>query len=120
MSGIQGEHKHPHPKERNYGAFQNEVYRRGMFENIMPTVTTDSNKLESQAKEIMNRRSFNYVAGGAGERATMDANRLAFRTWKVSYDTIAKRLTFFMVRNVTNGLVTHLAGTSNAYANDPS
>lgn len=117
MSGIQGEHKHPHPKERNYGAFQNEVYRRGMFENIMPTVTTDSNKLESQAKEIMNRRSFNYVAGGAGERATMDANRLAFRTWKVSYDQTTD---VFHGKNVTNGHVTHLAGTSNAYANDPS
>ena len=31
----------------------------------------------------MGIRNFNYVSGGAGERATMDANRLAFRQWKV-------------------------------------
>jgi len=31
----------------------------------------------------MDVRSFNYVSGGAGEKSTMDANRLAFRQWKV-------------------------------------
>ena len=51
--------------------------------NTKPTVTTDPNKLEEQAKEAMTKRGYNYVAGGAGERATMDANRLALRTWKL-------------------------------------
>lgn len=46
-------------------------------------MTTDPNKLENQAKEHLGVRAFNYVAGGAGEKATMDANRLAFRQWKV-------------------------------------
>ena len=55
-----------------------------MLHNIMPTVTTNPNKLEDQAKEVLPRKSYNYVAGGAGERATMDANRLAFRSWKVT------------------------------------
>lgn len=54
-----------------------------MYDNVVPTVTTNPNKLEEQAKEAMNRRSYNYVGGGAGEGATMDANRLAFRTWKM-------------------------------------
>ena len=45
-------------------------------------MTTDPNKLEEQAKQYLGVRSFNYVAGGAGEKATMDANRLAFRQWK--------------------------------------
>lgn len=40
------------------------------------------NKLEVQAKEAMTSRGCNYVTGGTGERATMDANRLAFRQWK--------------------------------------
>ena len=26
---------------------------------------------------------FNYIYGGAGEAATMEANRLAFRQWKI-------------------------------------
>jgi len=54
-----------------------------MFNNRLPVVTTDPNKLEEQAKAILKPTSFNYVAGGAGERATMDANRLAFRQWKM-------------------------------------
>jgi len=68
---------------RRYGSYQLEIYGKGMFHNIRPTVTTDPNKLEEQAEQVMNVNSFNYVAGGAGERATMDANRLAFRQWKV-------------------------------------
>lgn len=54
-----------------------------MFFNRYPLVTTDPNKLEAQAKSKLTPTSFNYVAGGAGERATMDANRLAFRQWKM-------------------------------------
>ncbi|KAK5148538.1 hypothetical protein LTR04_000619 [Oleoguttula sp. CCFEE 6159] len=73
----------PHPKARNYGAYQSEIYAHGMFNNILPTVTMDPNKLEEQAKKNLGSRSYNYVAGGAGERATMDANRLAFRQWKM-------------------------------------
>ena len=68
---------------RKYGAFQKEIYTKGTNEGILPRVTTDPNRLEAQAKENLGVRSFNYVAGGAGERATMDANRLAFRQWKV-------------------------------------
>ena len=55
----------------------------GVFHQQLPLVTTDPNKLEAQAKSILKLTSFNYVAGGAGERATMDANRLAFRQWKL-------------------------------------
>ena len=54
-----------------------------MFYQQLPLVTTDPNKLEAQAKSILKPTAFNYVAGGAGERATMDANRLAFRQWKM-------------------------------------
>jgi hypothetical protein len=55
----------------------------GMLNQQLPLVTTDPNKLEAQAKSILKPTAFNYVAGGAGERATMDANRLAFRQWKM-------------------------------------
>lgn len=68
----------------NFGAYQNEIYGRGMLHGIYPAVTTDPNKLEDQARRVMSAKGFAYVGGGAGERATMDANRLAFRQWKVS------------------------------------
>jgi lactate 2-monooxygenase len=55
----------------------------GMMHQQLPLVTTDPNKLEAQAKSILKPTAFNYVAGGAGECATMDANRLAFRQWKM-------------------------------------
>ena len=54
-----------------------------MVHGIKPSVTKDPNKLEEQAKAVMSAASYAYVGGGAGERATMDANRLAFRQWKV-------------------------------------
>ena len=82
MSKVQ----HPPDAEtaRKYGAYQMQIYTNGLLKNTLPTVTTDPNKLEEQAKQALGVRSYNYVAGGAGERATMDANRLAFRQWKVN------------------------------------
>jgi lactate 2-monooxygenase len=80
---------------RTYGAYQNEVYAAGMFHSILPTVTKDPNKLEAQAEKALSSKSYSYVAGGAGERATMDANRLAFRQWKVralAFQLISSRL----------------------------
>lgn len=74
---------HGKPHERKYGAFQNQIYQDGMYYNHLPKITTDPNKLEAQAKEHLKLPAYNYVAGGAGERATMDANRLAFRQWKM-------------------------------------
>jgi lactate 2-monooxygenase len=68
---------------RKYGAFQNQLYAEGMMQGRLPIVTTDPNKLEEQAKSKLPPTAYNYVAGGAGERATMDANRLAFRQWKM-------------------------------------
>ena len=53
-----------------------------MFHQRLPLVTTDPRKLEDQAKSVLKPTAYSYVAGGAGERATMDANRLAFRQWK--------------------------------------
>lgn len=77
----------PHPEHpeggKKYGAFQTEIYANGILKNALPTVTTNPNCLEEQAQKYMGVRSYNYVAGGAGERATMDANRLAFRQWKL-------------------------------------
>ncbi|KAL8732406.1 MAG: hypothetical protein Q9166_002804 [cf. Caloplaca sp. 2 TL-2023] len=81
MPRVQEHPEHPEGG-RKYGAFQTEIYKDGLLNNKLPTITTDSNKLEEQARKYLGARSFNYVAGGAGEKATIDANRLAFRQWK--------------------------------------
>lgn len=67
----------------NHGSYQTEIYGKGALMGILPGVTTDPRKLEEQARESLGVRAFNYVAGGAGEKATMDSNRLAFRQWKL-------------------------------------
>ncbi|KAL4883910.1 FMN-dependent dehydrogenase [Aspergillus karnatakaensis] len=67
----------------NYGEYQTEIYGQGALLGLKPNVTTDPRLLEEQAKKTLSERSFNYVAGGAGEKATMDSNRLAFRQWKL-------------------------------------
>ena len=82
MSASQGVEKTP-AFGTGFGAYQDEIYFRGMFQNTRPVVTCDPNKLEKKAKEVMRDTSYSYIAGGAGERATIDANRLAFRQWKV-------------------------------------
>jgi hypothetical protein len=67
----------------NYGSYQTEIYGKGALMGIAPKVTTDPRLLEEQAQKALGVNAFNYVAGGAGEKATMDANRLAFRQWKM-------------------------------------
>lgn len=69
--------------KKSYGSYQNQLYSEGLLAGRLPRVTTDPNKLEEQARSKLAFGAYNYVAGGAGERATMDANRLAFRQWKV-------------------------------------
>ncbi|KAI4591505.1 hypothetical protein KJ359_013293 [Pestalotiopsis sp. 9143b] len=66
-----------------YGQYQLQIYAQGIFGGQKPTVTTDPNKLRAQAQKTMRPEAFWYIAGGAGEGATMDANRLAFRQWKI-------------------------------------
>ncbi|KAI9823482.1 MAG: hypothetical protein M1832_002493 [Thelocarpon impressellum] len=56
------------PSRRSYGAHQVDIYVAGMLHHRIAV-----------ARRHLGARSFSYVAGGAGERATMDANRLAFR-----------------------------------------
>ncbi|KAI2787202.1 putative lactate 2-monooxygenase [Penicillium oxalicum] len=69
--------------DETYGNYQNEIYGKGSLMGILPSVTTDPRLLEGKARKALGERSFNYVAGGAGEKATMDSNRLAFRQWKL-------------------------------------
>ncbi|KAJ0121739.1 fmn-dependent dehydrogenase [Diaporthe amygdali] len=66
-----------------FGDYQLELYKNGVLLGEPPVVTTNPNGLEAQARKVMAPGPFNYIYGGAGEAATMEANRLAFRQWKI-------------------------------------
>ncbi|KAL1868738.1 hypothetical protein Daus18300_005872 [Diaporthe australafricana] len=66
-----------------FGEYQLELYKNGVLLGEPPVVTTNPNGLEAQARKAMAPGPFNYIYGGAGEAATMEANRLAFRQWKI-------------------------------------
>lgn len=66
-----------------YANYLRTVVQKGLLMGKLPVVTTDPNKLEEQAQKAMEKKGFDYIRGGAGEAATMDANRLAFRQWKI-------------------------------------
>ncbi|KKY37174.1 putative fmn-dependent dehydrogenase [Diaporthe ampelina] len=66
-----------------FGDYQLELYKNGVLLGEPPVVTTNPNGLEAQARKAMQPGPFNYIYGAAGEAATMEANRLAFRQWKI-------------------------------------
>jgi len=66
-----------------YADYLYTIYQRGILLNQLPPVTTNPNLLEAQARKAMKPEAFDYVHGAAGEMATMESNRLAFRQWKL-------------------------------------
>lgn len=58
------------------------IYRAGVL-GRQPAVPTDFAELERRAQTAMSPRAWAYVAGGAGEGATMRANRAAFDRWQI-------------------------------------
>ncbi|OJJ66272.1 hypothetical protein ASPBRDRAFT_189074 [Aspergillus brasiliensis CBS 101740] len=65
-------------------ANQLDIYERGMLRNVYPRVTTDTARIVEQAKQHLSVTAFNYLHGGAGELATQEANRAAFRQWRLA------------------------------------
>jgi len=61
---------------------QNEIYRAGV-QGRTPAVPTDFGTLERRASRRARKLGWAYAAGGAGEGATMRANRDAFERWKI-------------------------------------
>jgi len=66
-----------------YAQYQIEIYAKALLTGELVPTTTDPAKLEEQARRSMSPQGFGYVFGGAGEQATMHANRLAFRQFKL-------------------------------------
>ena len=68
----------PAQPPRGFGlARQEEVYLAGV-RGRKPAVPVAAAKLEARARRHMSRRTYAYVAGGAGLEGTIDANRAAF------------------------------------------
>lgn len=63
-------------------ARQSLIYRAGVL-GRRPDVPTDFGELEARAHARLTPRAWAYVAGGAGEGATMRANREAFDRWRI-------------------------------------
>src|SRR4029453_9579170 len=61
---------------------QNAIYRAGAL-GRRPRVPTDFRGLERAARRAMSGDAWAYVAGGAGDGATMRANRVAFDRWQL-------------------------------------
>ena len=65
-----------------FGNFQYEIYLRGLADE-RPLLPLSCDELEAAARERLAPESFEYVAGGAGEGRSMDANREAFARWQI-------------------------------------
>jgi isopentenyl diphosphate isomerase/L-lactate dehydrogenase-like FMN-dependent dehydrogenase len=61
---------------------QASIYRAGVFGH-QPKVPTSFAELERRAHKAMSEKAWAYVYGGAGEGATMQANRDAFDRWQI-------------------------------------
>lgn len=59
------------------------LLQQGLLQGKLPTVTTDPNDLEEQARTAMPTRGFDYIRGGAGEGQAMASNRAAFARWSI-------------------------------------
>ncbi|MER7949447.1 alpha-hydroxy-acid oxidizing protein [Streptomyces sp. NPDC096079] len=65
---------------QNYGDYQNEIYFDGLFGTV-PTLPMTFADLEARARAALPPSIWSYVAGGAGDEHTQEANVAAFRRW---------------------------------------
>ena len=61
---------------------QYEIYLQGLSGKV-PDLPMTYRQMERKAKKLLSAGAHGYVAGGAGDEATMAANRRAFERWKI-------------------------------------
>ncbi|CAK7202181.1 hypothetical protein SEUCBS139899_004902 [Sporothrix eucalyptigena] len=89
----------PQPPIRDppYADYLYDIYRARLMADQLPIATTDSYRLEEQARKVMTKEvaatengqdaiparpaAFGYIAGGAGAGTTVEANRRALDGW---------------------------------------
>lgn len=62
--------------------WQKEIYLNG-FAGKRSSIKISMQSLESEARQNMDEKAYAYIAGGAGNESTMEANRKAFEQWKI-------------------------------------
>jgi isopentenyl diphosphate isomerase/L-lactate dehydrogenase-like FMN-dependent dehydrogenase len=62
---------------------QTSVYTTGMLTGTVPDIPVDPDRLAERAREELDGRAYDYVAGGAGGESTMRANRRAFDDYRI-------------------------------------
>jgi lactate 2-monooxygenase len=67
---------------RHWAEFQTEIYQAGMARTV-PALPTDLTRLEELAERRIGGTAAAYVAAGAGDGATMRANRAALDRWQI-------------------------------------
>jgi lactate 2-monooxygenase len=63
-----------------YGDYQLEIYLNGLT-GVLPALPMTFSELESRAERALPPGMWSYVAGGAGDEHTQQANVAAFRQW---------------------------------------
>ncbi|WPO70807.1 alpha-hydroxy-acid oxidizing protein [Streptomyces sp. KN37] len=71
---------HPSAPQEPYAAYQNEIYLGGLS-GVVPEYPMAFAELEERARHAMPDTVWSYVAGGAGDEHTQNANRAAFAHW---------------------------------------
>ncbi len=59
-----------------------EIYQLGLTENRI-SIPASLSLLEQKARDVLDRRAYDYVAGGAGGENTMRSNLEAFFRWRI-------------------------------------
>jgi isopentenyl diphosphate isomerase/L-lactate dehydrogenase-like FMN-dependent dehydrogenase len=65
---------------QQFGDYQNEIYFNGLFGRL-PALPMDFAELARRAEAALPPSVWSYVAGGAGDERTQDANATAFDGW---------------------------------------
>ncbi|MCB0703826.1 MAG: lactate 2-monooxygenase [Saprospiraceae bacterium] len=61
---------------------QRTIYVAGAS-GIKPIIPISETELQSQAKQALSRKAYDYIAGGAGKEHTVSHNQSAFRQWHI-------------------------------------
>jgi len=73
----------PVPGQSTFGQDrQNAIYLAGL-QGKRPSIPVSFEELESQARSVLSPEGYGYIAGGAGSEDTMQANKDAFKQWRI-------------------------------------
>lgn len=82
LSDIAPEPSGENSANSSYADYASELVLKGLMGQL-PVVPADPTKIQEKAQQVMGKRGYDFITGAAGEGATKEANRLAFRQWRI-------------------------------------